>query len=400
MNFIGRNIVKRLYSRGNNGTKGAKLVPLNDMHVGLGGKMVEFGGFMMPLKYETSGGELVEHAAIRKKVGVFDVSHMGEFMFHGRDAGKFIRKLVTNSVGKMTVGMAQYNPMCHHHGGTVDDLLIYRCAENQYMMVVNASNIDKDWSHVTQVLADVRGVTEIIGGIDCRVENISDQLGLLAIQGPDTFQVLERISGGVDYSKLEYYRFVTGLGQDMPDVIVSRTGYTGEKHGVELYCPVGKLPTIWSRLMECNVTPCGLVARDILRLEAGFSLYGHELTDVISPLEAGLQWAVKLNDGSDFIGRDALLKSKENGGVARKVVGIVMDEIRAIPRQGYVVVNVDGEASIGFVTSGTRSPIMERGIGLAMVDIRHSKVGNVVGVKIRDKIHLAKVCKIPFPCIS
>jgi aminomethyltransferase len=380
--------------------------------VALGAKMVEFGGFMMPLKYEKYG-ELVEHAAVRKKVGVFDVSHMGEFIFQGKDSGRYLRGLVTNNIGKMEIGMAQYNIMCHDHGGSVDDLLIYKQAENQYMMVVNASNIKKDWQHIIEYLflagTDLdyndkyytRGRVSFSRDNDedtteYEIKNVSDQLGLLAIQGPETFEVLKKISG-VDYSDMQYYRFVNGFGQDYNDVIVSRTGYTGEKMGVELYCPNQHLESIWNRLMECGVTPCGLAARDILRLEAGFSLYGHELTDEINPLEAGLQWAVKLGDDG-FIGWDALLQAKASG-IKRKVVGLVMDELRAIPRQGYPVVRLDGHV-IGFVTSGTRSPIMERGIGLAMVDIDLSKVGNQVGVKIRDKIHVAKVCKIPFPCIN
>jgi aminomethyltransferase len=394
-------------------------VPLNDVHVGLGGKMVEFGGFMMPLKYEKYG-ELVEYNAVRKRVGVFDVSHMGEFSFKGRDAGRLLRSLVTNNVAKISIGMAQYSPMCHNHGGTVDDLLIYRESENQYMMVVNASNIEKDWKHINDHLNTEN--FQHFDNLDCRIENVSDRLGLLAIQGPDTFKVLEKITG-VDYSTLEYYRFVKGSGTgssgggrefgggggreyggggaggEFGGMIVSRTGYTGEKSGVELYCPNSILPMIWSRLMELGVTPCGLAARDILRLEAGFSLYGHELMDDINPLEANLQWAVKLTD-NNFVGREALLKAKD-AGIKRKVVGIFMEELRAIPRQGYKIVRLDSnEEVIGSVTSGTRSPILERGLGLAMIDVAYGKVGNLVGVKIRDSIHPAKICKTPFPFSS
>ena len=372
----------------------ARRVALHDHHVELGGKMVEFGGFQMPLKYE-GFGELKEHNAVRKTAGVFDVSHMGEFKIYGSDAGEFLQRILTNNIKRIEVDMAQYNIMCHENGGCVDDLLVYRKSEQEYMMVVNAANIEKDWVHVHGARLGVIS-HGMAADLDVHIEDISDEIALLAVQGPNTFNALYEMFGQ-DFEKLKYYRFaqfgrgsLTGIKDN---IIISRTGYTGEKNGVEIYCSVNDVVRIWEELMHWGVVPCGLAARDMLRLEAGFSLYGHELNDDISPLEAGLGWAVKMNIGQ-FIGRNAL----KDDGLKRKIVAIKMKDERAIPRQGYHVECLDTGKKIGEITSGTRSPGLDRGIGLALVknEDRFVQTGSNIGIRIRKKLIVAEVVKLPF----
>jgi len=376
----------------------ANRVPLHQQHVDLGGEMVEFGGFEMPLKYR--GSMLQEHEAVRKRAGVFDVSHMGQFEIKGTNAGKFVNRLVTNNVKRMEDGMAQYSPMCNPAGGTVDDLLIYRKSENQYMLVVNAANIEKDWEHVQGVARGEIGGEEFKNGVlnNVEISNISDSIGLLALQGPQTFDILEQVFGQ-DFSSLKYYRYAwleeAGRHHDH-GLIVSRNGYTGEKNGVELYCSTkGDLQRIWDVLLEAGVQPAGLAARDILRLEAGFCLYGHELNEEINPLEAGLGWAIKLKAGP-FVGRTALREARAKG-LERKVVPFIMTDPKAIPRQGYRVVDPVSGDDLGEVTSGTRSPMLERGIGLALIRNQKGLVekGSHFGIQVRKRVLEADVCGLP-----
>ncbi len=331
----------------------------------------------MPVQYR---GILAEHKRVRNTVGLFDVSHMGEFIFRGDGAEALLQKLTINDVSSLDVNQIQYTAMCNEHGGIVDDLLVYRFPDH-YMMVVNAANIDKDWDWVNQ--HNTHGVT---------LENKSDDLSLLALQGPKAEATLAKLTD-LDLSAIKFYWLVEGKVAGV-DMMVSRTGYTGES-GFELCFPNGQSVTVWNALMEAgeefDIEPVGLGARDTLRLEMKYCLYGNDIDQSTNPLEAGLGWVTKLDKG-DFIGRSAILHTKE-AGLKRKLVGFILSD-DAFPRHGYTLLK-DGE-KVGQVTSGTFSPILEKGIGLGYVTIEHAKIGTEIKVEIRNKQHLARITKMPF----
>ncbi len=358
-----------------------KRTPLYEDHVKLGARMVPFSGWEMPVQYS---GILQEHEAVRTRAGLFDVSHMGEFRIEGTNALALLQYLVPNDVAKLTIGQAIYSQLCRPDGNTIDDLLIYRTGETEYMMVVNAGNIDKDFAWVMQQAGFFQNV---------QVTNIADATALLALQGPLAQEILQPLTN-VDLSAVRYYHFARGTVSGVP-CIVSRTGYTGED-GFELYCDAGDASALWNKLLEAGkpqgLLPSGLGARDTLRLEAGMCLYGHELDEQTNPLEAGLGWSIKLNTGS-FIGRDALLQVKEEG-LKRKLIGIVMTE-RGIPRGGYTLYDADGQ-SIGALTSGTRGITVQKDIGMGYVDTAHAVIGQPVLVDIRGKKTAAQIVALPF----
>lgn len=350
-----------------------------DIHHQLGAKIVEFAGYEMPVQYS---GIIEEHKRVRESVGVFDVSHMGEVEVWGRDALDFVQKVTVNDASKLHDGRVQYSAMCYESGGIVDDLLVYHM-DDHYMLVINAANIPKDleWLH-KQVTGDVR------------LKNRSDDISLLAIQGPKSLATLQKLTT-IDLASIEYYHFVRQKLAGI-DMIISRTGYTGEL-GFELYFPSDTQTghRIWNAVMEAgrefNIGPIGLGARDTLRLEMGFCLYGHDIDQTTNPIEAGLGWITKLDKG-DFIGSNAIKTAKE-GGLRRRLVGFTFND-KAFPRQGYPI---HANASvIGGVTSGTFSPILDRGIGMGYVDIGHAKVGTPISVIIRNKEIPASVSPIPF----
>lgn len=338
----------------------------------------------MPIQYT---GIVAEHQAVRTSSGLFDVSHMGEFRLTGPDALALAQRLVTNDVTKLTDGKALYAVLSHESGGAVDDLLVYRLAADDVLLVVNASNIEKDWAHVSAVADDA--------GLDVTLTNESDDWALLALQGPDAFEVFERASA-IDASDIEYYHFrPMGAGDvfGAARAIVSHTGYTGER-GLELYLSPEAAGRAWDALLEAGATPTGLGARDTLRLEAGYCLYGHELDDDTSPLEAGLGWVVKL-DAGDFVGRDALARQKASG-VDRRLVGLVVDG-RGIPRAGHLILDPDG-LELGTVTSGSQSPTLGRGVALGYVpnDAGLTAPGTQLSVSVRGRALPATVTKPPF----
>ncbi len=362
-----------------------KKTPLFDVHISLGARMTPFGGFEMPIQYS---GIIDEHMAVRKAAGLFDVSHMGEIRVQGPHALAFIQHVITNDASKLYDGRVLYTVMCKPDGGIVDDLLVYRFNEEDYMLVVNASNIAKDYEWIESNNDE---------GAD--VENISEEVALLAIQGPEAFPIVQALTN-VPLDEIKYYHFKSVSAANfsgLDDVILSHTGYTGEK-GFEIYCRPERAVAIWEALMEAGaqrgLKPAGLGARDTLRLEAGFSLYGNDITAETNPLEAGLGWVVKMDKG-DFIGREALEQIK-NEGPQRKLVGLVMEE-RGIPRHGYPVLSPDGQ-EIGVVTSGSQSPILEKGIALAYVPNtpEFTTPGNRLAVAVRERALPAVVTKPPF----
>ncbi|MEL6615447.1 MAG: glycine cleavage system aminomethyltransferase GcvT [Bacteroidota bacterium] len=361
--------------------------PLHPQHVALGAKMMPFAGWDMPVQY---AGILDEHRAVREAAGLFDVSHMGEVAVTGPGAQAYVQHLVTNDVTRIVDGQAQYTVMCHASGGAVDDLLVYRKAEDDWMLVINASNIEKDLAHMRTVHAS--------GDWDCTLSDLSDATALIALQGPLAFEILASVTDAVP-SDLPFYRFVAPeagafLGCEAP--IVSHTGYTGEK-GVEIYCAPSEAAHVWEALLEAGrargLQPAGLGARDTLRLESGFCLYGHELDDETTPLEAGLGWVVKLNAG-DFVGAETLREQKASG-VPRRLVGFVV-EGRGIPREGYEI--VQGGEVVGRVTSGTQSPMLATGIGLGFVPNAkaHTAPGTPLAIRVRNREIAATVAKPPF----
>jgi len=369
--------------------------PLHAVHLALGARMVPFAGFDMPIQY---AGILEEHRAVREAAGLFDVSHMGEFRVRGPQARDFVQALVTNDVARIDPvdgdgphGRAMYSVMCHESGGAVDDLLVYRLDEGDYMLVVNASNIDKDLTHARAELAR--------RGFDCTIEDESDATALIALQGPNAFEIAAKLTS-LPVEEIPYYQFLRPTPEEFlgcERAILSHTGYTGEK-GLEIYCENEKVVEVWNAVMKAGealgLQPTGLGARDTLRLEAGFALYGHELTDDITPLEAGLGWVVKL-DAGDFTGADALRRQKE-AGVRRKLVGFVMEE-RGIPRQGYPLTDADGRP-LGEVSSGSQSPALGVGIGLGFVpnDPAFTAPGAPLRVDVRGRLLTATVKKPPF----
>jgi glycine cleavage system T protein (aminomethyltransferase) len=356
-----------------------KRTPLFEQHVALGARLVEFGGWEMPVQYS---GIIDEHRAVRTHAGLFDVSHMGEFKVEGQDALAFLQHLVPNDVSRLVINQALYTQLCLPDGGTIDDLIIYKLEENHYMLVVNAANIEKDFSWVEKQARD----------FDVQITNQSGETALLALQGPEAQSILQPMTEG-DLSTIKYYHSLPGTVSGI-SCIISRTGYTGED-GFELYCSSTDVPKLWNALLAAGkdhgLLPAGLGARDTLRLEAGYCLYGHELDEQTNPLEASLGWTVKLNKG-DFIGHDALLKVKEQG-LKRKLVGIEMVE-RGICRGGYAIYEDDRQ--IGVVTSGSPSPTLNKNIGMGYVEVSHAVVGKPVYIDIRGKHTAAQIVALPF----
>lgn len=340
---------------------------LYDKHVELGALMSPFGGFEMPIQYV---GIAVEHQAVRGKVGLFDVSHMGEVTVRGKDAERYVQHIFTNDIAGAPVGKIYYGMMCYENGGTVDDLLVYKMGENDFFLVINAANIDKDWAWMQQHAI----------GFDIDLQNRSEFYGQIAVQGPESEQVMESVLG-IPCSELTFYMVKT-----VGDVIVSRTGYTGED-GFEVYATPEYIRECWDKLIAAGVQPCGLGCRDTLRFEAGLPLYGDELTENISPVMAGLSMFVKLD--KDFIGRDALLKQKTEG-VAKKLVGIELAD-KAIPRHGYTVLK-DGQA-IGEVTTGYHTLSTDKSVCMALIDSQYAALGTEVEIQIRKKTFAGKVVK-------
>lgn len=355
-----------------------KQIPLNDLHEKLGGKMVPFAGYNMPVRYSS---DKEEHVTVREAVGVFDVSHMGEFMLRGPHALDLIQWVTSNDASKIVDGQAQYSCLPNDKGGIVDDLLVYRMGEEEYMLVVNASNIEKDWNWIK---------SQDKWGVD--MENISDEIVLLAVQGPKAVDTLQKLTE-VNLSEVKFYTFLQEklAGKEM---IISATGYTGSG-GFELYIQKEDAEQVWNAIFEAGeefgIKPIGLGARDTLRLEKGFCLYGNDITDETSPLEAGLGWVTKFT--KEFVNWESL-KAQKEAGVSRKLVGFVMEE-RGIPRQGYPIVDADG-SQIGEVTSGTMSPSLNIGLGMGYVNVEKSTPDTEIYVQVRNKNLKAKVAKPPF----
>ena len=358
-----------------------KTTPFTDVHIALGAKMHEFAGYNMPIEYS---GIIDEHNTVVNGVGVFDVSHMGEFWVKGPHALELIQKITSNDASKLPLGKAQYTCFPNETGGIVDDLLVYHYEPEKYLLVVNASNIDKDWnwcvSHNT---------------VGAELENASDRMAQLAIQGPKATEVLQRLTP-VDLSSIPYYAFTTGEFAGCPQVIISNTGYTGAG-GFELYFYPEDAKKIWDAIFEAGkpegIKPIGLGARDTLRLEMGFCLYGNDLDNTTSPIEAGLGWITKFVDGKDFTNRAELERQKKEG-VSRKLCAFELVD-KGIPRHGYAIVDAEGK-EIGHVTSGTMSPVLKKGIGMGYVQTAYAKPGTEIYIQVRNRNLKAQVVKAPF----
>ncbi len=352
---------------------------LSHIHESLGAKMVPFAGYNMPVQYE---GVNAEHEVVRTAVGVFDVSHMGEFIIEGPNALALIQKVSTNDAATLIDGRAQYSCMPNGKGGIIDDLIIYKIKDEQYLLVVNASNIDKDWDWISS--HNTMGAT---------MKNLSDDYSLLAIQGPKAVEAMQSLTS-VNLSDIAYYHFVVGPFAGIEHVIISATGYTGSG-GFEIYCKNTEVEAVWKKVFEAGaaygIKPIGLAARDTLRLEMGYCLYGNDINDTTSPLEAGLGWITKFT--KDFIDSDRIKALKE-AGVTRKLVAFEMTE-RGIPRHDYRILDASG-AAIGIVTSGTMSPSMKLGIGLGYVTVANTTVDTPIFIEIREKGVAAKIAKLPF----
>jgi len=356
-----------------------KNTALTDIHIALGAKMVSFAGYNMPVLYE---GINMEHEAVRKGVGVFDVSHMGEFILKGKHALDLIQKISTNDASTLAIGKVQYSCMTNKQGGIVDDLLVYKIDNEEYMLVVNASNIEKDWNWIQEnKLAEVE------------INDISDTTSLLAIQGPKAIEVLQKLTG-INLQDIPYYSFKIGELAGVSNVIISNTGYTGAG-GFEIYFRNKEAKDIWEAIFNAGesfgIKPVGLGARDTLRLEMGYCLYGNDINDSTTPLEADLSWITKFN--KSFIA-SSILQNQKDKGIEKKLVGFEMID-RGIPRHDYLITNADGDV-IGKVTSGTQSPTLQKGIGMGYVTPQFAKVGSTVYILIRDKNVKARVAKRPF----
>ncbi|MGV8947507.1 MAG: glycine cleavage system aminomethyltransferase GcvT [Lutibacter sp.] len=356
-----------------------KNTALTHIHESLGAKMVPFAGYMMPVQYE---GINIEHETVRKGVGVFDVSHMGEFYLKGKNALALIQKVTSNDASVLQDGKIQYSCLPNDKGGIVDDLLVYRINEETYFLVVNASNIEKDWNWISK--HNDLGVEMI---------NSSDEMSLLAIQGPNAAIALQTLTD-INLDAMEYYTVKTGTFAGIKNVIVSTTGYTGSG-GFEIYFENKDAEHIWNAVFKAGekfgIKPIGLAARDTLRLEMGFCLYGNDINDTTSPLEAGLGWITKFT--KNFTNSEALKKQKEEG-VSKKLIGFEITE-KGIPRHDYKIVNEENEV-IGTVTSGTMSPSLKKGIGMGYVKTAYAKLGTKIFIQIRDKAIPAEVVKLPF----
>ncbi|MGP1992888.1 glycine cleavage system aminomethyltransferase GcvT [Zobellia laminariae] len=357
-----------------------KNTALTSTHEALGAKMVPFAGYNMPVSYE---GINIEHETVRNGVGVFDVSHMGEFLIEGPKALELIQKVSSNDASKLTIGKAQYSCLPNETGGIVDDLIVYRIKEETYLLVVNASNIDKDWSHISKYNEEI-GAT---------MRDISEGFSLLAIQGPKAVEAMQALTS-VDLASIKFYNFVVADFAGIGNVIISATGYTGSG-GFEIYCKNSEVQQIWDNIFEVGaafgIKPIGLAARDTLRLEMGYCLYGNDIDDSTSPFEAGLGWITKFT--KDFVNSEALAKIKAHDP-ERKLIGFELEE-RGIPRHGYDIVDGQGK-TIGIVTSGTMSPSLGKGIGLGYVPQVFSEVGSKIHIQVRKKAIPATVVKLPF----
>ncbi|GHO44499.1 glycine cleavage system aminomethyltransferase GcvT [Ktedonospora formicarum] len=362
-------------------TPSLKRTPLYEQHRALGARLVEFGGWEMPVQYSSI---IEEHQNVRERAGLFDVSHMGEFKVEGSDALAFLQYLVPNDVARLAQQQALYTQLCKPDGTTIDDLLIYYLADNHYMLVVNAANIDKDYAWIESHAQKFANVT---------LSNQSETTALLALQGPLAHSILQPLTQ-IQLGEIRYYHFAPGEVAGV-HCIISRTGYTGED-GFELYAPSIDAAHLWNTLLEAGkaqgIRPAGLGARDTLRLEAAYCLYGHELDEETNPLEANLGWTVKLKKDADFIGRAALQQAKEQG-LKKRLVGVMLQE-RGVPRSGYALF-ADGQR-IGILTSGTHGPTIQKSIGLGFVDIAHAKVGTLIQVEIRGKQVAAQIVSLPF----
>lgn len=356
-----------------------KNTPLTEKHISLGAKMVPFAGYNMPVQYE---GINAEHATVRNGVGVFDVSHMGEFILKGEHALDLIQRVCSNDASKLYDGKIQYSCLPNETGGIVDDLLVYRIDELTYMLVVNASNIEKDWNWIQKF--NTKGV---------EMHNISDKTSLFAIQGPKAAEALQSLTD-VDLASMEYYNFVKAKFAGVENVLISATGYTGAG-GFEVYFENEHAEEIWDAIFEAgkpfNIKPIGLGARDTLRLEMGFCLYGNDIDDTTSPISAGLGWITKFSKA--FTNSEALQAEKE-AGVARRLIGFEMVD-RGIPRHGYEIVNAEGQV-VGIVTSGTQSPSLQKAIGMGYIDKALAKEGTEIFINIRNNQIKAKIVKFPF----
>ena len=363
-------------------TQDLKRTSLYQKHIDLGAKMVPFAGYDMPVQYS---GLKDEHMAVRNAVGLFDVSHMGEFVVKGKDAQALVAWICSNDISKVVDMQAQYNCMPNEEGGIVDDLIVYKWSDDEFNLVVNASNIDKDWNWI-QSQKEAKG-------FECEMQNISDELSLIAVQGPKAQELVQSLTE-VDCSAIAFYHFGAGSVAGVEDVIISNTGYTGSG-GFELYIWNKDASKVWDALMNngeaLGVLPCGLGARDTLRLEKGYCLYGNDIDDTTSPIEAGLAWITKFSE--PFVNMAYHQSIKENGP-SRKLVGFEMID-RGIPRQHYVIVNAEGE-EIGEVTSGTQSPSLGKAIGMGYVRPEYAKSGNEIFVQIRNKTLKAEVVRLPF----
>jgi aminomethyltransferase len=355
-----------------------KYIPLNDLHVKLGGKMVPFAGYNMPVRYSS---DIEEHMTVRNGVGVFDVSHMGEFTVKGPQALDLIQRVTSNDASKLVDGQAQYSCLPNETGGIVDDLIVYKIRDNDYLIVVNASNIEKDWNWISRF--NTQGA---------EMKNISDDLCLFAVQGPKAAGVVQKLTQ-VDLSAIKYYHFAIGEFAGVSNVVISNTGYTGAG-GFEIYVDKQHAEKVWNALFEAgkdeNIKPIGLGARDTLRLEMGFCLYGNDIDDTTSPLEGGLGWITKFT--KDFTNAAALKKQKE-AGVTRKLVGFKMID-KGIPRHDYAIKNAAGDI-VGKVTSGTMSPVLGVGIGLGYITPDLAAPGAEIFIDVRGKALKAQVEKLP-----
>jgi aminomethyltransferase len=356
-----------------------KETALTTIHQILGAKMASFAGYNMPITYE---GINAEHDTVRNSVGVFDVSHMGEFIIKGDRALDLIQNVTSNDASKLQVGDIQYSCLPNDENGIVDDLLVYRMGNTEYMLVVNASNIEKDWNWIKSRI-----------NLNIDMKNISDATSLLAVQGPKAIDTLQKLTT-IDLKSIPYYNFKIGELAGIKDVIISATGYTGAG-GFEIYFPNDAAVTIWNKVFEAGeefgIKPIGLAARDTLRLEMGYCLYGNDINDTTSPLEAGLGWITKLN--KDFTSSSKLIEQKKTG-ITKKLVGFEMID-RGIPRHDYEIVDAEGNF-IGHVTSGTQSPTLKKAIGMGYVKTEFSKLNSDIFIKIRDTKIKARVSEMPF----
>ena len=353
-----------------------KKTSLYQSHLAIGAKMVHFAGFEMPMQYT---GVVHEHLAVRHKVGIFDVSHMGEILVSGPNAIDLIQYVFSNDAQHLDVGQAQYGYMPNAKGAIIDDLLVYRIDSQSYLLVVNAANIEKDWNWLLTH-------NKLFGA---SLQNQSDQWSLIALQGPQATSVLAKLTN-TDIGSIPFYRFVYGKVAGIDQVLISATGYTGSG-GYELYVPNEGAEKIWNSLIQNGAEPCGLAARNTLRIEMGYCLYGNDIDDTTSPISAGLSWCTALS--KDFVSKDQIEKQKVDG-VSKKRVGFIVNE-RGIPRQTYGLVD-ESENDIGIVTSGTQSPCLEKGIGIGYVDREKAIVGNIIYVSIRNKQVPATITSLPF----